>query len=378
LVKPRWMLGVRIAAIALICISSRTNAIAVVSTSPPKLELRDGQHDFDFSIGTWQTHISRRLHPLSGSDEWADFEGSSTVRPIWHGAASLGETEADGPAGHIEALSLRLYNPESRQWNLYYASSGGTTSTPVALSAPTIGEFKNGRGEFFDTELFHGRNILVRNVWSDISPNSIRFEQAFSEDGGRTWEVNWIAVDTRMDNAAGEKLEVGKASNDPPIAGQHEFDFEFGAWKTHLKVLLHPLTGSTEWVEFTGTSVVHKLWNGRANMVELEVDSPSGHVEALSLRLYNPQSHQWSINAANIKTGTIAVPTIGEFQDGRGEFFDIEPINGRTVLVRNAWSGITTNSCRFEQAFSKDGGKTWEENWVADDTRVKDESDKTQ
>jgi hypothetical protein len=94
-----------------------------------KPELRDGEHDFDFSIGTWQTHISRRLHPLSGSDEWADYVGSSIVRPIWSGGGSFGETEASGPAGHLEALSLRLYNPTAHQWNLYYASSGGTTST---------------------------------------------------------------------------------------------------------------------------------------------------------------------------------------------------------------------------------------------------------
>jgi hypothetical protein len=339
------------------------------SAIPLKPEVKDGQHDFDFSIGAWQTHISRRLHPLSGSDEWADYVGSSTVRPIWHGHASLGETAADGPAGHLQAMSLRLYNPESHQWNLYYASSGGTTSTPTALTVPTIGEFKNGRGEFFDTELFLGRSILVRNVWSDISPNSIRFEQAFSEDGGRTWEVNWIAVDTRADAAAVQPSAGG--SDAPP--GQHEFDFEFGTWRTHLKVLLHPLTGSTTWMAFNGTSVVQRIWSGRANMVELEVDGPSGHMEGLSLRLYDAKSHQWSLNFANSKAGTIGVPTIGEFRNGRGEFYDMEPINGKTVLVRNVWSDMTANSCHFEQAFSEDGGKTWEVNWVADDIRVKDD-----
>lgn len=159
--------------------------------------------------------------------------------------------------------------------------------------------------------------------------------------------------------------------------GQHDFDFELGAWKTHLRVLSHPLTGSTTWVEFNGTSVVHKIWNGRANMVELEVDGPGGHVEGLSLRLYNPESHQWSLNFANSQTGTIGVPTIGEFRNGRGEFYDIEPINGRSVLVRNIWSDITADSCHFEQAFSVDGGKTWEVNWIADDTRMQSDSDKT-
>jgi hypothetical protein len=151
---------------------------------------------------------------------------------------------------------------------------------------------------------------------------------------------------------------------------QHDFDFEIGAWKTHLKRLQHPLTGSTTWLEYEGTSVVRKIWNGRANLVELEVDGPTGHIEGLSLRLYNPQSHQWSLNFANSAGGAISVPTIGEFKNGRGEFYDQEPLHGRMILVRNVFSDITANSCRFEQSFSEDGGKTWEVNWIAVDTRI--------
>jgi hypothetical protein len=153
--------------------------------------------------------------------------------------------------------------------------------------------------------------------------------------------------------------------------GQHDFDFEIGTWKTHLKRLVHPLTGSTTWVELDGISVVRKIWNGRANLVELEVDSPAGHLDVLSLRLYNPESHQWSLNTANGKVGTLGVPTVGEFRNGRGEFYDQETFNGRTILVRNVWSDISADSCRFEQSFSDDGGKTWEVNWVAVDTRSK-------
>jgi len=156
--------------------------------------------------------------------------------------------------------------------------------------------------------------------------------------------------------------------------GQHDFDFEIGAWKTHLKRLLHPLSGSTTWVEYNGTTVVRKVWNGLANLVELEVDGPAGHIEGLSLRLYRPQSHQWSLNFANSSDGTLGQPTMGEFKNGRGEFYDQETLNGRAILVRFVISDITSNSCRFEQSFSDDGGKTWEVNWIATDTRMKDES----
>jgi hypothetical protein len=153
--------------------------------------------------------------------------------------------------------------------------------------------------------------------------------------------------------------------------GQHDFDFEIGTWKTHLRRRQHPLTGSTTWVEYDGISVVRKVWNGRAKLVELKVDGPRGQVEGLSLRLHNPESHQWSLNFANTSGGTVGQPTIGEFKNGRGEFFDQEPFDGRAILVRNAFSDISPTSNRFEQAFSNDGGKTWEVNWIATDTRLK-------
>lgn len=154
---------------------------------------RDGQHDFDFEIGTWKTHLSRRLHPLTGSNTWVEMEGTTVVRKVWNGKANLVELVADGPSGHFEGLSLRLYNPQSHQWSLNFVNSSAGV-----LSTPTIGQFKDGRGEFYDQEMLDGRAILVRFVISEITPNSCRFEQAFSDDGGKTWEVNWIAVDTRV------------------------------------------------------------------------------------------------------------------------------------------------------------------------------------
>jgi len=166
---------------------------AIARASAEKNLQRDGQRDFDFAFGTWKTQLWRLLNPLSGSNQWANYEGTTVVNKIWNGRANLAELEADGKEGHLQVMSLRLYNPQSGQWSLYAASSRNGM-----LSVPTVGEFKAGRGEFFDQETFNGRSILVRNVWSDITPDSCRFEQAFSDNGGKTWEVNWIAVDTRV------------------------------------------------------------------------------------------------------------------------------------------------------------------------------------
>ena len=150
---------------------------------------------------------------------------------------------------------------------------------------------------------------------------------------------------------------------------EHDFDFEVGHWATHVKRLQHPLSGSQSWVEYDGTTNVQNVLNGKGVLLELVMDGPAGHFEGLSLRLYNPESHQWSLNFANAASGVLSTPTIGEFKDGRGEFYDRETLSGRAILVRFVISGISKNSVHFEQAFSDDGGKTWETNWIADDTR---------
>jgi len=104
--------------------------------------------------------------------------------------------------------------------------------------------------------------------------------------------------------------------------GQHDFDWELGTWKTQLKRLKGPLTGSTTWLEYEGTTVVTKVWDGRANILELHVKGPAGAIEALSLRLYNPDTRQWSLNFSNSRSGTMAIPAIGEFKNGRGLFYN--------------------------------------------------------
>jgi hypothetical protein len=184
------------------------------------------------------------------------------------------------------------------------------------------------------------------------------------------WQLLWFALPVLL-GAGAQNTSSPQAPSPRLRDGQHDFDFEIGTWKTHLRRLLHPLTGSTTWVEYDGTTVVRKVWDGRANLVELVADGPAGRFEGLNLRLYNPESHQWSLNFANSRGGTIGVPTIGEFKNGRGEFYDQETLNGRAILVRFVVSDITADSCHFEQAFSDDGGKTWEVNWIANDTRVK-------
>jgi hypothetical protein len=179
---------------------------------------------------------------------------------------------------------------------------------------------------------------------------------------------------------AQQTSDTAKTSVQPAAAerdGQHDFDFEIGSWKIHLKRLDHRLVGSHTWVEFDGNSVTRKVWDGRAQLEEFETDSlAGGHIEGLTLRLYDPASHQWRLYWANSKNGILDPPQIGKFKNGRGEFYAQDVQEGKSVLIRFIWSNTDTNTPHFEQSFSDDGGKTWEVNWITDQTRVDDGSNK--
>jgi hypothetical protein len=166
--------------------------------------------------------------------------------------------------------------------------------------------------------------------------------------------------------ALGIVLATGLEAGD----GQRDFDFEFGRWRTVVERLAKPLSGSTEWVRYEGTSVVHPLLGGRANLVELSIAGPGGRIEGVSLRLYHPATRHWSLHYASDASGELTEPLIGRFENGRGEFHGDDVHDGRPIRVRFVIARETADSTRFEQAFSADGGRTWEINWVATDSRL--------
>ena len=173
--------------------TAKPSASSATTSSSSSATTRDGQRDFDFEIGAWAISMKRLAHPLSGSSEWVSPEGySHIVRKVWNGGASLAELENDRPTSHFDGLMLRMYNPESREWSIYWGSSKTGT-----LDSPLVGHFTNGRGEFFQRDTYQGKPILVRVVYSDIAPTSFHTEQAYSADDGKTWETNLSQTFTR-------------------------------------------------------------------------------------------------------------------------------------------------------------------------------------
>ena len=155
--------------------------------------VRDGQHDFDFLFGRWRVRNRRLREPLSGSAEWYEFEAEYRALPLWNGKANLDEFLADAPNGRLEGLTLRIYDPQSGKWSLYWA-----TSKHGLITVPNVGAFgDDGIGEFFSNEQFAGRNIVCRYRWTKQWGEGCRWEQAFSADDGANWETNWIMEFTR-------------------------------------------------------------------------------------------------------------------------------------------------------------------------------------
>lgn len=164
---------------------------------------------------------------------------------------------------------------------------------------------------------------------------------------------------------------IQNMSSDAKVDGSHDFDFLFGRWKIHNRRLRHPLTGSDEWYEFESTATESPLLGGQANLEQYDApETPTGPIHAIALRLYDSKSGQWSINWSTAGNGAFGTPTVGSFRDGIGLFFDREEYNGRTILVKFTWTHDGQSSCRWEQAFSSDDGKTWEVNWTMGFTRI--------
>jgi len=335
-------------------------ALTALASTPARA---GGPTDFDFNLGSWKSRVHRVMNPLAATPKPIDLAGTVEVRKLWDGGV-LEEIEADGPLGHWEGLTLFLYNPTTRQWSQFFSNS----NSGVLGQPPTVGEFKAGRGELYATDTLDGRAVLLRSVWSQLKPDSHRYEEHVSDDGGKTWKPAFLVDLTRAAAPAAPRPIEAAAPGDV----SHEFDFELGKWKVETRRLVHPLAHSSEWTTRSGHMEVAPLWGGRANLVHLQTEAASERVEMAALRLYNPKARQWNIYFATPKAGMLGPPLVGEFKAGRGEFYDQEDFNGRTIWVRFTVASTSPTTAQSEQAFSDDQGKTWETNQITRYTRIPD------
>jgi hypothetical protein len=154
----------------------------------------DGRADFDFFIGEWRGLNRRLKERLKGCTEWEEFEGRSVVQKILNDLGNIDEVIFERPTGPAYGETLRLFDVKTKLWRIYWANGSSGI-----LDVPVIGSFKNGRGEFYSQEMFEDQPIFVRFLWTHSDDNHSRWEQAFSADGGASWETNWTADFTRIE-----------------------------------------------------------------------------------------------------------------------------------------------------------------------------------
>jgi hypothetical protein len=174
-------------AILWIAIACAASAAGADPQSPPP---RDGRHDFDQRFGDWHVHHRKLKDRLAGSHEWIEFDGTLSLRPLMGGLGNVGDNVFNVPGGAYRGVSLRAYDPRTGLWAVWWLDGRNPLGE---LDPPMKGRFDNGDGTFYGDDTFKGKPVRVRVIWSHTTATSARWEQAYSADGGKTWEINWIS-----------------------------------------------------------------------------------------------------------------------------------------------------------------------------------------
>jgi len=182
-----------LSALATVATAAAPNDRTGDSTVNAVKESSDGARDFDFWMGSWKVHSKRLRERLHGSTQWDEFEATSVARPLLGGIGNEDEFRGDFNGPFI-GMSFRFYDLAKRTWAIYWADS-----RRGVLEPPVYGSFSGGVGHFEGDDVFEGLPIRVRFLWTRVDTPNPRWEQAFSTDGGRTWETNWIMDMTRAD-----------------------------------------------------------------------------------------------------------------------------------------------------------------------------------
>lgn len=314
--------------------------------------------DWNWLVGNWDVHHSRLKDRLAGSTTWEEFPGKSAFWTMLDGLGNVDDNSLEIPSGSYRGLSVRAFDPKSKQWAIWWLDG----RNPTSIEPPVLGGFKKDEGEFAGRDTLRGKPIVMRFNWHEV--NSVRpwWEQSFSPDEGKTWEVNWRNYFTRTAREATSLPKLPTAPSD--------FDFLVGRWKVQHRKLKRRLVGSQDWETADGTFVNRPVLGGHGNVGDNVMNFPSGVIRGIGLRAFDPTKREWlSWWLDGRDPHVIGPPTRGSFANGSGTFIGEDAVDGRKTLTRVVWSRITPRSARWEQSSSADGGQTWESNWVSDFTR---------
>jgi hypothetical protein len=312
--------------------------------------------DFDFLDGFFDVRSRRLSEPMSGgtgSGRWIESTATSIARIHLAGGVSVDELYF--PDRKLHGMSVRVFDPVARRWSVYWVDS----ATGV-LQPPVIGAWEGGRCLLTRSDSFHGRPILCSYGWSDVGAHGGHWEQAFSVDDGKSWQLNWEMDFIRRESRPDHTIDPRPAT---------DFDFLTGRFQVEHRKLDQRLAGSDSWQTFSTTSEATTYFGGSISVDEIDLQDG---VRGMTVRIRDPRTGLWSLYWINSRLGQLTTPVVGGFDEQPGEFVGTaeEDFNGRPIIVRFIWSDISGDAPHWQQAFSEDNGQTWETNWHMSFTRI--------
>jgi hypothetical protein len=307
--------------------------------------------DFDFLNGSFDVVHRTLTKPLTGSDDWQEFAGTCTARTHFDGAISVDEMQF--PTKSSYGMSVRLFDPVEKDWTIYWIGS-----TTMEIYPPVRGKWSDGSCWLTGEDELDGQPILVSYAWSNITDETAHWEQSFSDDGGKTWEVNWTMDFTRRSTEP-PRVDTPKLTSD--------FDFLVGSWDMHNRRRKPALGDPAGWYEMQSHLKVWSYFDGAISFDEGWF--PTEGFRGATLRVYNPVDRTWSIHWINSQRGKLESPVVGSFTDNIGIFEAPELWDGEMIDVRFTWTA-GQDKAAWEQSFSTDHGRTWLPNWQMTHTRT--------
>ena len=342
---------------------ARAGIDAQQGTSNAPVDVAKHARDWQWLVGNWDVQHRRLKERLANNKDWEEFSGKSALWLTLGGLGTIDDNLLHLPSGSYRALGIRAFDPQTRQWSIWWLDARNAGK----IDPPVVGGFTGDMGTFVGRDTLRGKPITVRFRWHDIHSARPHWEQAFSADGGATWEVNWVNFFTRT--SAQPAALTG--NDDEGVPQRRDWDFLAGKWHVHNRRLRQRLAGSTEWDEFESTLVNWPVLGGLGNVGDNAFAYPGGAYRGVSFRVFDRDSRTWSSWWLDGRSLTnLAAPVRGSFSNGIGTLIGTDIFKERAVKVRSQWSQITARSARWEQASSADGGATWETNWVSEFSRT--------
>jgi hypothetical protein len=316
--------------------------------------------DWAWLVGTWDVENRKLRERLTGNSDWLEFPSKSALWLTMNGLGTIDDNAFIMKDGVYRAAGIRAWDPATGTWAIWWLDG----RAPATIDPPVRGVFRGDEGTFFGADTLRGRPIDVRFHWQGIHGARPHWQQSFSPDGGKTWEMNFENFFSRTSTVPTPlPLLPGEAAGTAPS----DWDFLAGRWRVRHRRLTKRLVGNRDWQNFEGTLVNRPLMGGAGNFSDNEMHLPNGVVRSVGLRAYDPARAVWSSWFLDGRSPRdIAPPLIGRFEGGVGTLASTEHVDGKAVLTRVQWTRIGPDSARWEQSASANGGATWEVNWVSE------------